>query len=77
MEIDYKLLCEQYQAERDLAIEQLNDLGISFSENPKRKAINIQWFHKELVDEQCKGGAINGEVMEVFFRIIARWRDDA
>ena len=67
--IDYEKLSEQYREQLDVALNQLDQLGIALGENPKDKAIRLDWLHKELV-EQMYNRNLSEETMKVFHDII-------
>ena len=70
--IDYEKLSKQYREQLDVALNQLDQLGIAFGENPKDKAIRLDWLHKELV-EQMYSKNLPEETMKVFHDIIEKW----
>lgn len=68
-------LFEQYKGERDIAISQLNDLGIELGEKVELKAIPIEWL-KNKADEQHTLSFYMGNKPITIDELIVDWRKE-
>lgn len=60
---------------QDKLSEELRTLGVRIGDEPKRKAISIEYLYKALTDELFNQ-RISSDTMAIIHSIVARWQDE-